>query len=68
MDKRVRIGYTNWKGVRGVRIITPDVIYYGEGNQYHPEAQWFLRAFDEEKQDWRDFSLKDIHKWESEEM
>jgi predicted DNA-binding transcriptional regulator YafY len=54
------IDYTNWKGERRERRVRPIELWYGS-TEHHPEAQWFMQALDIEKDDYRDFALKDIH-------
>lgn len=61
---RVSIAYKNWKGVVGVRLITPLRIYWGK-NQWHPEEQWLMDAYDHEKEATRGFAMKDVSRWES---
>ena len=58
----VRIDYTNYQGKRSIRRIIPRSIVF-ESNEYHPEKQWLLYAFDLEKQEFRNFAMKDIHSW-----
>jgi len=56
----LRFTYKNWKGVTEEREVKGvPVFWYGE-SAYHMGTQWFLRAFDTEKQDLRDFCMKDI--------
>jgi len=55
----VELTYTNWRGETAVRKIRPLHIWFG-ATDWHPEAQWLLRAFDVEKQAERDFALKDF--------
>lgn len=62
---RVCITYTNWKGETGDRTIKPIEIWFGS-TQYHPEEQWLLHAWDEEKSDFRQFAMKDIKAWREE--
>lgn len=50
--------YTNWKGATDLRTVVPNRIWFGV-TEYHPEPQWFLTAFDVDKQAERDFALKD---------
>lgn len=54
--------YKNWRGEVAERRIVPESFFYG-ATQWHPENQWFMRAFDLDKQEYRDFALKDIHSW-----
>ena len=63
-NKTVVIDYTNWKGERSLRKVTPKIFYWGSTN-YHPEPQWLMNAFDEEKKQDRMFALRDIHSWAS---
>jgi hypothetical protein len=62
-EKVVTILYTNWRGEKGERAIVPKNIYFGS-TRWHPEAQWLLHALDVEKQEHRDFAIKDIESWE----
>ena len=62
VSQTVEIDYTNWRGERSVRRIVPDRIQW-TANNWHKETQWLLRAWDEEKHDFRDFAVKDIHSW-----
>ena len=58
----VTIDYTNWRGERAVRRVRPISIRY-VSTRYHPDCQWILRAVDLDKDEQRDFSMKDIHSW-----
>jgi predicted DNA-binding transcriptional regulator YafY len=59
---KVFIDYKNWKGVVGIRHITPKGIHFGK-TEYHPEEQWLLDAYDHDKEDFRTFAMNDILKW-----
>jgi hypothetical protein len=61
---RVVIDYTNHRGERATRYITPlpGGIKF-TSSEWHPEPQWLMSAFDVDKQVWRDFAMKDIHGW-----
>lgn len=61
--REVVIDYTNHRGERRKRLITPGQMHYGS-TEYHPEPQWLLDAFDYEKGEWRTFAMRDIHSWE----
>lgn len=63
-ENKVQIDYTNWKGERRERLITPRQggIFWGS-NEWHKEPQWLLRAFCHEKKAERVFAVKDIHSW-----
>lgn len=54
-----KVGYTNYRGEYGVRNITPIHVYFGS-NSYHTGEQWFIRAFDHDKNAERDFALADF--------
>lgn len=62
MEQTVQIIYTNWKGETAKRTIKPIELWYG-ATEYHREAQWLLRALDIEKDDVRNFAMKDIEEW-----
>lgn len=62
-ESKVKILYTNYRGEKGYRVIVPQSIYFG-ATEWHPEKQWLLRAFDVQKNDFRDFALKDIAEWQ----
>ena len=54
-----RFTYTNYKGETEEREVYPTGLFYGS-TPYHPDQQWFLRAFDISRNADRDFALKDI--------
>ncbi len=60
--KVVTFIYTNWKGVQATRVIRPIELWFGK-TEYHPEEQWLLKALDVEKNEERDFAMKDIEAW-----
>lgn len=51
--------YTNWKGETLSRKVQDPVVWFGE-SKYHTGAQWFIHAFDIQKQEFRDFAVADI--------
>ena len=59
----VTIDYTNYRGERGLRRIIPDQISFGS-NEWHPEPQWLMLAYDCEKKAERLFAVRDIHSWQ----
>ena len=59
----VIIDYTNYKGERTRRNITPKNIVY-KSTEQHPMTQWILVAYDHDKQAFRDFAMSSIHSWE----
>ena len=50
------VAYQNWRGEVAIREIKPICLWFGQ-TQWHPEDQWFLKAWDVEKQAERDFAL-----------
>lgn len=61
MSKRkpITFDYVNYRKEKSTRTVLPENVWFGK-TKYHPEEQWFLRAFDSEKLDYRDFALTDI--------
>jgi predicted DNA-binding transcriptional regulator YafY len=55
----IKIFYKNWKNVTSERNIIPVKIWFGE-TEFHKEEQWFMEAFDLDKNEIRNFALKDI--------
>lgn len=57
----IKFYYKNWRGECGYRTIHgAPMFWYGE-SPYHKGEQWFIRAFDAEKQNAvRDFAVNDI--------
>ena len=62
MNLGVMIDYVNWRGERTIRMIKPLSIRWGK-TRWHPEAQYLLRALDCDKNEIREFAMKDIHSW-----
>lgn len=50
--------YRNWRGETRTRQACPLGLRWGS-SRYHPETQWLLRATDLEKDEEREFALKD---------
>jgi len=59
LDNPIEIKYKNWKGKTSNRIIIPIKLWYGM-SKFHEDKQWFLRAYDVNKLDKREFAVKDI--------
>ena len=59
----VIIDYTNYKGERERRTVTPKNIAF-KSTEFHPQTQWILHAYDEDKKEFRDFAMANIHSWE----
>jgi len=62
MEHTVTFEYKNYKGEISKRYVLPMELWYGT-TPYHTEAQWLLKAFDINKNDYRNFSLKEIRNW-----
>ena len=58
----VLIDYTNHRGERAWRRICPQQIIYNR-NEWHPERQWLLVAYDFDKKAERVFAMAMIHEW-----
>jgi predicted DNA-binding transcriptional regulator YafY len=59
----VTIDYTNWRKVRSLRRVKPTGRMIFESNEYHREPQWFVEAWDVDKEELRLFAVVDIHSW-----
>lgn len=57
--KPVEFVYRNWRDVVSRRHVVPIRIWFGTTG-FHPDQQWFLRAYDLEKAEYRDFAFSDI--------
>ena len=62
MEKALKFEYVNWEGKRAVRRVKPIKIWFGK-TQWHPKNGWLLKALDLDKNEKRDFALKDIIKF-----
>ena len=58
-EERLTIKYKNWRGEVTTRHILPEKIWFGS-TEWHKEKQWFLYATDIDKNQMRDFALRDI--------
>ncbi len=54
--------YKIWENKIGIRAVEPIKIWFGK-TKWHPKNQWFLKALDIEKNEERDFALKDVIKF-----
>lgn len=55
----IRFDYTNWKGEKSTRHVIVKGFVFG-ANQWHPELQWLMNAWDLEKDEIRVFAMKDM--------
>jgi predicted DNA-binding transcriptional regulator YafY len=51
--------YVNWRGEKEHRRVDAVRIWFGS-TKWHTESQWFLHGVDLEKQEVRDFAMKDM--------
>lgn len=58
----VRFFYKNWRGESAWRRVKPISIWYGS-TEHHKESQWLLRAYDWDRNDFRDFAMSCISEW-----
>src|SRR3989344_4888587 len=58
-NKKIIISYTNHRNDTRERAIIPIEIWFGV-SKWHDGEQWFLKAFDLDKQEERDFALLSI--------
>lgn len=56
------IDYTNHRGERQWRRITPDRLVFGLSS-WHEGKQWVLLAYCHEKKAQREFAMSGIHGW-----
>jgi len=54
--------YINWEGKKAIRRVRPIEIWYGK-TEWHPKSQRLLRAMDLDKNEERNFAVKDILKF-----
>lgn len=59
LNNPIRFKYKNWKDEISIRTLIPIEVWYGESD-FHKGTQWFLKAYDLDKLDKRDFAIKDI--------
>lgn len=52
--------YRNYKGEVSDRTFIPLILRFDENNEWHGENVWIIHAYDLDKQDYRDFCLKDF--------
>ena len=59
-DRAILFLYTNWRGERDARKVTPISIRWG-ATKWHPEPGWLLRGYDHDKNAEREFALRDCN-------
>lgn len=65
-SQKVTFQYRNWRGEVSRRRVWPVRMYWGS-TKWHPDPQWLLEAWDCDKGEYRDFAMKDVSEWSSEE-
>lgn len=58
----VELVYTNYKGEKSIRKVLPVHIWFGE-TVWHPDLQWFLDAWDVDRQAMRSFAMVAVDSW-----
>ena len=56
MSHVVPVRYTNWRGETRMRQSVPEQITWG-ATKWHPQPQWLLRCWDDEKKAHRELAL-----------
>ncbi|MGD6876878.1 hypothetical protein [Bacillus infantis] len=51
--------YVNWKGIKGRRRVIAESITF-KSTDFHKEEQWIMMALDMDKQETREFAMKDM--------
>ena len=62
MQKALKFKYKNWENKIAIGTVRPIKIWFGK-TQWHPKEGWLLKALDLDKNEERDFSVKDIIKF-----
>jgi predicted DNA-binding transcriptional regulator YafY len=62
--RQVTLDYVNHRGERARRTVIPGNMWFGR-SRFHDDQgeQWFLRAFDMDRRDYRDFAMRGIKEW-----
>jgi predicted DNA-binding transcriptional regulator YafY len=60
----ISFDYSNHRGERGFRKVLPFRLWFGV-TEFHPAPQWFLRAWDFNRNAMRDFAITSIYGWGS---
>jgi hypothetical protein len=61
-SEKVTLDYTNYRGERAIRTITPWGVEWGS-TDWHPEPGWLLTCYDHDKAACRTYALSGIHSW-----
>lgn len=60
------IDYTNWKGERSMRNISPGPSWWGMAEPWHKSPGWLMAAVDRDTGKMRIFALAGVHTWNGE--
>lgn len=55
----IQFNYINWRGLGDIRKVLINEIYYGS-NEYHPNPQFLMKAYDLDKNVERIFAMSDM--------
>lgn len=55
----IQFNYINWRGLGDIRKALINEIYYGS-NEYHPNPQFLMKAYDLDKNVERIFAMSDM--------
>jgi hypothetical protein len=56
----IEFDYTYWEGNVAKRKCQVMEVYFGN-NEYHQDPQWILRGWDLEKDEMREYAMKDMN-------
>lgn len=59
-DEILRFVYRNWRDEVGVRSVRMPILVHFGVSEWHPEAQWLVQAIDVDKDEPREFALRDM--------
>lgn len=60
MNQSLSFTYKNYRGEVATRAVIPQTVWYGLSPFHDDKPQWFLKAYDLDKQAFRDFAMADI--------
>lgn len=55
----IEFDYVNWKGASSHRRVIINKVLYGN-NRYHPQPQWLMEAQDIDRNEVREFAMRDM--------
>jgi hypothetical protein len=58
--ERIRVRYTNWRGVQAIRNIELDGAPHWGRTEWHPEPQWLIAGTDTDNGQHRMWAVKDM--------